>query len=193
MGAGAAGAAIGGAVGGPVGAPIGAVIGTVIGGLGGGLAGKGIAEAINPTEEDAYWQSNFRNASYFQNDYEFADYAPAYKVGYEGYRQSAMSGRKYADMEPDMQRDFEQTKGTSRLDWEKAKAASRECLGPGEGESHERPESNRYKSGAASKPRRKPGPPVVVERATTPEAFLYLEAGRLPGKGFTGRLHDTAG
>ena len=127
LGAGAAGAAIGGAVGGPVGAPIGAVIGTVVGGIGGGLAGKGIAEAINPTEEDAYWQSNFRNASYFQNDYEFADYAPAYKVGYEGYRQSAMSGRKYADMEPDMQRDFEQTKGTSRLDWEKAKAASRDA------------------------------------------------------------------
>ena len=125
--AGAAGAAIGGAVGGPIGAPVGAVIGAIVGGVGGGLAGKGIAEAINPTEEDAHWQANFRHAPYFQNDYEFSDYAPAYKVGYEGYRQSAMSGRRYADMETDMQRDFEQTKGTSRLDWEKAKAATRDA------------------------------------------------------------------
>ena len=127
LGAGAAGAAIGGAIGGPIGAPVGAVIGAIVGGVGGGLAGKGIAESINPTEEDHYWQSNFRNTSYFQNDYEYADYEPAYRTGYEGFHRHAGSGRDYAEVEPDLQRDYERTKGGSRLEWEKAKAATRDA------------------------------------------------------------------
>ena len=127
LGAGAAGAAIGGAIGGPIGAPVGAVIGTIVGAVGGGLVGKGIAESINPTDEDTYWRSNFRNASYFQNDYEYADYEPAYRTGSEGYQRYASSGRDYADVEPDLQRNYEQSKGGSRLEWEKAKAATRDA------------------------------------------------------------------
>src|SRR5829696_1050286 len=53
-GGGAAGAAIG-AVGGPVGVAVGAAIGAIVG----GLSGKGVAEAIDPTAEQAYWQENF--------------------------------------------------------------------------------------------------------------------------------------
>src|SRR6188508_1869721 len=53
-GGGAAGAAIG-SVGGPVGTAVGAVIGAVAG----GLAGKGVAEAIDPTAENAYWEKNY--------------------------------------------------------------------------------------------------------------------------------------
>lgn len=127
LGAGAVGAAVGGAVGGPVGAPVGAVVGAIVGAVGGGLAGKGIAESINPTEEDAYWQGHFRNASYFQNDYEYSDYAPAYKTGYEGYGKYAESGRDYTAVEPELQRDYEQAKGGSRLEWEKAKSATRDA------------------------------------------------------------------
>ena len=127
LGAGAAGAAIGGAIGGPVGAPVGAVIGTIVGAVGGGLAGKGIAESINPSEEADYWQTNYRNTSYFQNDYEYSDYEPAYKTGYEGFRQHAATGRRFDEMEPDLQRDYEQTKGGSRLEWEKAKSATRDA------------------------------------------------------------------
>lgn len=58
--AGAAGAAIGGAVGGPVGA----VVGAVVGAFSGGLAGKGVAEAIDPTVEDAYWRDNYNSRPY---------------------------------------------------------------------------------------------------------------------------------
>src|SRR5688572_18850202 len=55
-----AGAAIGGAVGGPVGAAVGGAIGAVAGGLG----GKAAAEAVNPTQEDAYWRSNYASRPY---------------------------------------------------------------------------------------------------------------------------------
>ncbi len=127
LGGGTAGAAIGGAIGGPIGAPVGAVIGGIIGAVGGGLAGKGVAESINPTEENTYWESNYRNASYFQNEYEYADYAPGYKTGYEGFDRYGQSGRDFTDAEPDLQRDYEQSKGSSRLEWDKAKAATRDA------------------------------------------------------------------
>src|SRR5713101_2534628 len=69
-GAGAAGAAIGTALAGPVGTAVGAVIGAVAG----GLTGKGVAEAIDPTAEDAYWRENHRTQP-FAKDRAYDDYA----------------------------------------------------------------------------------------------------------------------
>ncbi len=126
-GGGVTGAAIGMAIGGPIGAPVGAVVGGVVGAIGGGLAGKGVAESINPTEENAYWQGNYQGSSYFENDYDYADYAPAYKTGYEGYARYAGTNGDYASAEPDLRRDYEQARGGSRLEWEKAKAATRDA------------------------------------------------------------------
>src|SRR4051812_12617330 len=74
-GGGMAGAAIG-AVGGPVGVAVGAAIGAVVG----GLSGKGVAEAIDPTVENAYWQENYRHEPYYENGLEFSDYEPAYRT-----------------------------------------------------------------------------------------------------------------
>lgn len=120
LGAGLAGAAIGGAVAGPIGAPVGAVIGAIVG----GLAGKGIAESIIPTDEEAYWRANLHLASYFRYNYDFSDYEPAFKAGYEGYRQATFSGRSFDEMEAELRQDFEQIKGASRLNWDEAKAAA---------------------------------------------------------------------
>src|SRR5579883_1863576 len=80
-GAGAAGAAIGGVVGGPVGAVVGAAVGAVSG----GLAGKGVAERVNPTVEDSYWRENYGSRPYIESGYDYTDYEPAYRTGYEGY------------------------------------------------------------------------------------------------------------
>ena len=125
--AGAAGAAIGAAIGGPIGAPLGAVIGGVVGAVGGGYAGKGIAESINPTEENAFWESNYRDASYHEKDYDYTDYAPAYRTGYEGFGRHSASGRDYKDVEGDLERDYAQNRGSSRLEWDKAKSATRDA------------------------------------------------------------------
>ena len=120
-GAGATGAAIGGAVGGPVGAAVGAAVGAVAG----GLAGKGVAEAIDPTREDAYWRDAHQNEPYYDRDYTYDDYAPAYRTGYEGYTQHGVSGRNFDAAESDLQARYNQVRGNSRLGWEKAKAATR--------------------------------------------------------------------
>src|SRR5688572_24850157 len=97
---GAAGAAIG-AVGGPVGAAVGLVAGAITG----GLAGKGVAEKIDPTVEDAYWRKNYLKAAYVEHDIPYANYQPAYRVGYEGY--SRYRGRKFEEVEPDLRRAYE--------------------------------------------------------------------------------------
>ncbi len=115
---GAAGAAIG-AVGGPVGVAIGAAIGAVVG----GLSGKGVAEAIDPTAEHAYWQENFRKEPYYENGLEYSEYEPAYRTGYESYHRHA--GRRFEDVESELARDYDRVKGSSKLGWEKAKVASR--------------------------------------------------------------------
>ena len=63
----AAGAAIGTAVAPGVGTVIGGVAGAVAGGVGGGYAGKAAAEAVNPTDETAYWRDNFRTRPYYES------------------------------------------------------------------------------------------------------------------------------
>ena len=125
--AGATGLAIGAAVGGPIGAPLGAAIGAVVGAVGGGYAGKGVAEAVNPTDEDAYWQSNYHNAPYKEEGYEYSDYSPAYRTGYEGFARHASTGKDYNEVEGDLEQDYNRNRGESQLSWDKAKAATRDA------------------------------------------------------------------
>ncbi len=121
--AGAAGAAIGGAIGGPVGA----VVGAVVGAFSGGLAGKSVAEAIDPTVEDAYWQNNYSDRPYAETDTTYEDYQPAYRTGYEGYSRYSGTGKSFNEVEDDLQRDYETNRGKSNMQWEKAKHATRDA------------------------------------------------------------------
>ena len=121
----AAGAAIGAAATGPF-APVGAVVGTVVGAVAGGLAGKGVAEAVNPTAEDAYWRENYKTRPYAQGDLTYDDdYRPAYQYGWES--RNRYKGRKFDEVESDLGRDWDRAKGRSRLGWENAKQATRDA------------------------------------------------------------------
>jgi hypothetical protein len=90
----------------------------------GGLAGKGAAEAVNPTLEDAYWRDNYGSQPWVERSYTYEDYQPAFRSGYEGYSRHSSSGKSYEDIEPEMRRDWDRVKGKSRLDWERARMAS---------------------------------------------------------------------
>jgi len=120
----AAGAAAGGAMG-AVGGPVGAAVGAVVGGIAGGLAGKAGGEAVNPTVEDTYWRENHSRADYYdtQRTYD-EDYAPAYRLGWEGPQRY---GTDFDTSENAMRADWEERKGKSRLDWEHAKHAARDA------------------------------------------------------------------
>ncbi len=117
-GGGAAGAAIG-AVGGPIGVAVGAAIGAVVG----GLAGKGVAESVDPTAEDAYWRDNYKHESYYDGTSTYDDYAPAYRLGYGTYANHG--GGRFEDFESNMQETWMQARGKSHLAWEHARNAAR--------------------------------------------------------------------
>ncbi|MGB3135380.1 MAG: hypothetical protein WBG38_03080 [Nodosilinea sp.] len=127
-GLGAAGAGtIGTAVGVAVGGPIGGVVGAVVGSAAGGLLGKGVAETIDPTVEDTYWRENYSSRPYVEADHTYDDYSPAYRTGYEGYSTYSTQGMSYEDAEPHLKQRYEQDESSSRLNWDKARPASRDA------------------------------------------------------------------
>lgn len=120
----AAGGMAAGALAGTVVGPVGTVVGAAVGAVVGGLAGKGVAEAIDPTAEDAYWRENYESRSYVEQGESFDEFGPAYRFGTESYRRA--DGRTFDQLEPDLERDWENNKGTSSLTWDRAKHASRD-------------------------------------------------------------------
>ncbi len=119
--AGAATGAVAGTVVGPVGTVIGAAVGAVVG----GLAGKGIAEVIDPTSENTYWRENYSDRPYVGSGASFDDFGPAYGYGVDAH--SRYPGRRFDDIEADLSRDWEGSRGDSSLDWQGAKHATRDA------------------------------------------------------------------
>lgn len=124
LGAIAGGAAAGAAVGtvaGPVGTLVGAAVGVVVG----GLAGKGVAEAIDPTREDAYWRDNYSSRPYVALGSTYDDYGPAYGFGVDAA--SRYPGRTFAEAEDELSRQWVDRSGTSKLRWVRARDAARDA------------------------------------------------------------------
>lgn len=128
-GVGAAGGAAAGAAVGAIGGPLGALAGGAIGAVVGGLAGKGAAEAVNPTEEAAYWREHAHTTPYYTEtlttysdlDYD-RDYENAYRIGYEN-RHHYDANTRFEDVESDLKIKWDHAKGLSRLTWNEAKVA----------------------------------------------------------------------
>jgi hypothetical protein len=76
---------------------------------------------------DSSWRNHYQSSNYFDksSDYD-RDYRPAYRYG-------AFSRHRYGDrawdnnLENDLARDWDRTKGASRLGWDKAKLAAKDA------------------------------------------------------------------
>ena len=123
-GTGAVAGAVTGAVVGSAAGPVGTVVGAIAGGALGAKGGGAIAEAVNPTEYTSHFQKNYQSAPYYVSGSEWKDYEPAYKYGYDTYGQ--YQGRKFEEVESDLERNWEATKANSRLGWTEAKGAVRD-------------------------------------------------------------------
>ena len=124
----AAGATAGGVTGGAIGAvagPVGAVVGAAVGAVVGGLAGKGVAEAIDPTAEEAYWREQYKTRPYYDASTSYDEFAPAYRYGWES--RANYPGKGFSEVDSDLERGWEARKAPSRLGWVKAKGASRDA------------------------------------------------------------------
>lgn len=120
----AAGAAIGSVVPG-VGTVIGGVVGTIIGATGGGLAGKGIAEQIDPTEEDAYWRENYKTRDYAKGTKDYTEIAPAYRYGWES--RASNPDVPFDQAEPHLAKHWNEHKTKVGMEWDKAKHAVKDA------------------------------------------------------------------
>lgn len=118
----AGGAVVGAAMGASVGGPVGAVVGGAIGAAAGAMTGQSVAEAVNPTEEDAYWSVNFFKRDYVEKNRPYADYRSAFQYGWES--RARMGKRLFSDVESDLERGWELAKGESKLAWAQAKHAT---------------------------------------------------------------------
>ena len=108
-----AGGAAAGAAAGTVAGPVGTVVGAAVGAVVGGLAGKGIAEAIDPTAEDAYWRDNYSSRPYVDSSATYDDYGPAYAYGVNSY--STYAGRDWDDVEPELSGRWDTARSTASL------------------------------------------------------------------------------
>ena len=117
----AAGGAWAGAATGTGAGPVGTVVGAAVGAVVGGLAGKGIAEKIDPTREDAYWRENHVRQP-FAGARPYDEFAPAYRAGYEGYREIGTTGKTFEESEAELRRRYELQEAV--LPWEDARPAS---------------------------------------------------------------------
>lgn len=117
--AGAAGAALAASAG-----PLGAVAAAAIGAVVGGLIGKGAGEIIFPTAEVEHFRTSHRRQPEFDPtlDYE-RDYAPAYRAGWVTQRRQPSAS--FEEAETEALGEWQATKGESRLEDEKARAALR--------------------------------------------------------------------
>ena len=118
-----AGAVTGAAIGSAAG-PVGSLVGAVAGGVIGAKAGDSIAGAVNPTEYEDHFKKNYTTTSYYDRSRDWNDYEPAYKYGYQTY--GTYRGRDFDSVEPELERNWDSTRGNSRLAWGEARGAVRD-------------------------------------------------------------------
>jgi hypothetical protein len=119
---GVAGGAITGALAGGVTGPVGAAIGAAAGAVVGAITGRATAD---PVAEDTYWRESYRTRPYVDDGASYDDYGPAYRHGVEAH--TRYPDRPFDEIESDLGRDWSTTRGTSSLEWDRAKHASRDA------------------------------------------------------------------
>jgi hypothetical protein len=96
-----------------------------VGALLGGLAGKSVAELIDPTLEDVYWQRHYLQRPYVDADASYDDYGPAYRYGLQAYTERR--GRSFAEAEPELAAGWDEVREDSQLAWHDARHAARDA------------------------------------------------------------------
>jgi hypothetical protein len=79
--------------------------------------------AVDARVEETYWRSNYMREPYYERGYNFDDYYPAYRTGWEG--RARYQNRRFDEVERDLARDYQRNRGDSRLEWAKNRHAAR--------------------------------------------------------------------
>ena len=101
---------------------MGTVAGAAVGAIAGGALGKGAAELIDPTAEDAYWREHYSSEPYYSANKSYDYYAPAYRAGYEGRARYFDSA--FEDVERNLSGDYARMKRTGSAAWDEVRDAA---------------------------------------------------------------------
>ena len=80
---------------------------------------------IKQQDYDTHFKNNYQTANYYNKDRSWDDYSPAYNYAYESSTKT-YAGRKFDEVENDLERGWDKTKANSRLAWNEAKGAVRD-------------------------------------------------------------------
>jgi hypothetical protein len=102
-----------------VGGPIGMVIGALAGAVGGWWATDKITEDTGTytEDEDRWYRQHYATPEYRLADRSFEDVRPAYAYGHLAARNPAHSGRSFADVQRDLERDWNAGLGERHGKW----------------------------------------------------------------------------
>jgi uncharacterized protein (TIGR02271 family) len=139
---GVAGAATGAALG-SLGGPIGTIIGGIAGAVGGWWAGRAVSEAAESftDEDDTYYRRQFEQrraggaltpaGSGDDLDYDYDRARPAYQIGYLAGMNPDYEGRRFEDVEPELQRGWTSV-GSGEGDWSSVRDYARDAYSHGQ-------------------------------------------------------------
>jgi len=123
---GVAGAAAAGAAVGTIAGPIGAAVGAAIGAAAGGMTGKLVADLVDPKMEEEFWRKNWSDRKYIDGGFTYdQDWGPAYRYGVDAY--TRYPNMNYDAIEEDLSTGWADARGESRLDWDRARHATRDA------------------------------------------------------------------
>ena len=116
------GGATAGVVAGSIAGPIGAAVGAVVGAVAAGLAGNAIDASIDKEIEEEHWRQAYAKRPYVRAGETFDDFGPAYGYGVTAFILN--TGRTFEDSEDEMARQWPSARGSSVLDWDRARPAA---------------------------------------------------------------------
>lgn len=80
---------------------------------------------LDAPAEDAYWREHYLERPYTDDTLGFDQYRPAYRYGWEARARHA--GRRWDEVERDLEREWRSQRGVSRLGWADARLAARDA------------------------------------------------------------------
>jgi hypothetical protein len=136
---GTAGIAAGATVG-ALGGPVGMVIGALAGAVGGWWAGRSVAEGVHDytDDDDRFYREHHtttasRNLADVGTTRGYDDVRPAYQLGHLAGRNPDYAGRKFEDVETDLQRGWSSDVAAKHGDWTSVRPYARDAYDRGRG------------------------------------------------------------
>lgn len=84
-------------------------------------------EAINLAEEETYWKEKYKTRPYYNEGREYDDYATAFHYGWESASKPENAGRKFEEIEPELERGWPAYRGSNQNTWKDFKDVIRDA------------------------------------------------------------------